>query len=129
LAHHYSSHCTQSAGRYDGPDQQLFAARTFCIASAPPPADGATTKPKRARVSNSLREKNLFPSEPTMLMKKHAADHFAATLEGERLDSATVELKVNDDVNERLQDLKEFGCLPGQARASKRGRATPRPMQ
>jgi chromosome segregation ATPase len=79
-----------------------------------PAPEAPTTESKRiamlfqkALASNSVREKNAFLNELKKLMKKHAADYSAAILEGERLDSAIVEVKANfNRVNEQYQDLK-----------------------
>ena len=83
-------------------------------ATASATENGATTESKRismlfqkALASNSVREKNSFLNELKKLMKKHAADYSAAIAEGERLDSAIIDVKANfNKVNEQYQDLK-----------------------
>jgi hypothetical protein len=67
---------------------------------------------QKALASNSVREKNAFLNELKKLMKKHAADYSAAIVEGERLDSAIVEMKATyNQVNEQFQELKNSVCF------------------
>jgi hypothetical protein len=62
---------------------------------------------QKALPLNSVRVRNAFLNELRKFMKKRGEDYSAAILEGERLDSAIVEMKANSNkVNGQFQELK-----------------------